>query len=80
MVQQFAAAQEQQGTNVTLPSYNSPQSLIIQQPSSVGPSMQQSTPQQKGPNSVPSAIYQHHPHGKSFILLVILQEREEGGI
>uniref|UniRef100_A0A915BS90 Mediator of RNA polymerase II transcription subunit 15 n=1 Tax=Parascaris univalens TaxID=6257 RepID=A0A915BS90_PARUN len=62
MVQQFAAAQEQQGANVTLPSYNSPQSLIIQQPSSVGPSMQQNTLQQKGPNSVPSAIYQHHPH------------------
>ncbi|VDM10607.1 unnamed protein product [Wuchereria bancrofti] len=43
--------------------YNSQQQITLTQPSSVGPTLQQSSSlHHKGPNSVPTAIYtQHHP-------------------
>ncbi|VDK44227.1 unnamed protein product [Anisakis simplex] len=61
-----------------LPNYNSPQSsLIIQQPSSVGvTSMQQTAIQHRGPMSVPSAIYQQHPHDGGMTNVQLMSSNE----
>ncbi|VDN31314.1 unnamed protein product [Gongylonema pulchrum] len=58
-----------QDVTSSLPNYSSPQQTsTLSQPSSVGPGIgaQQASPlQQKGPSSVPSALYaQHHPAGE----------------
>lgn len=62
-LQQFHSSQEQSSSASALPNYNSPQPTVIPQPSSVGPSIPQSSSlQQKGPSSVPTAVYaQPHP-------------------
>lgn len=45
--------------------YNSQQQITLTQPSSVGPTVQQtSSLHHKGPSSVPSAIYTHYHPGK----------------
>ncbi|MFH4982871.1 hypothetical protein AB6A40_009580 [Gnathostoma spinigerum] len=75
MMQSVPVTHEQQSQAVTIPNYNSPQSIAIPQPSSVGPPVVQqlSSLQQKGPSSVPSAIYaQHHRTGLSVVSSEVL--------
>lgn len=64
MTQNFNS-QEQLNPSGALPNYTSPQPIIIPQPNSVEPLVHQvSSSHQKGPSSVPSAIYtQHHVSG-----------------
>lgn len=66
--------QPQDASNI--PNYSSPQQSTLSQPSSVGPGIRQqaSSLQQKGPSSVPSALYtQHHPGGRFFFFFDSLE-------